>query len=257
MQSTKTERFRKRLKEGHCVGIFSKTTDSGMVEAAGHSGLDFIILDMEHGPIGQETLHHHVRAADLTPMVSIVRVNGHDPDVIGSVLDSGANGVQVPNISTEAQARQAIAAARYHPEGNRGVCRFVRAADFGTRDRGDYLSDANRTLVVLQVEGLEGIGNLDEILAVPGFDVLFVGPYDLSQSVGKPGQVDDPEVRKLIGEIADKAEKQGIALGVFSDTDEAMQELAAMGFSYLSHSVDQNIFSEACSRILANLAPAD
>jgi 4-hydroxy-2-oxoheptanedioate aldolase len=256
MQSTKTDRFRKQLENGQCVGIFSKTTDSGMVEAAGHSGLDFIILDMEHGPIGQETLHHHVRAADNTRMASIVRVNGHDPDMIGSVLDSGADGVQVPNISTAAQARQAVAAARYHPDGNRGVCRFVRAADFGTLNRDEYLENANKTIIVLQVEGLEGIGNLDEILEVPGFDVLFVGPYDLSQSVGKPGQVDDPGVLKLIGEIAAKAEKKGVALGVFTDTNEAIRAMAAAGFSYLAHSVDQNIFSKACSGVLDNLSSA-
>lgn len=253
MTMTKFKRFRARLKDGQCIGIFSKTTDSGMVEAAGHAGLDFIILDMEHGPIGQETLHHHVRAAALTPMVSIVRVNGHDPDMIGSVLDSGADGVQVPNVSTAEQARNAIAAARYHPGGNRGVCRFVRAANFGTKDRGEYLASANETIVVLQVEGLEGIGNLDEILKVPDFDVLFVGPYDLSQSVGKPGQVSDPEVLALIGQIASKAGNRGLALGVFADTPSAIKEQAATGFSYLSYSVDQNIFAEGCSAIRSYL----
>lgn len=253
MDSSRREQFRSRLQDGLCVGIFSKTTDSGMVEAAGHAGLDFIILDMEHGPIGQETLHHHVRAAALTPMASIVRVNGHDPDMIGSVLDSGADGVQVPNVSTADAARRAIAAARYHPEGNRGLCRFVRAAEFGTKDRGEYLAGANTTLVVLQVEGLEGIDNLDEIIDVPGFDVLFVGPYDLSQSVGKPGQVDDPDVLQLIGEIASKAAQKGLALGVFADTPAAMSQQAAMGFSYLSYSVDLNIFVQACAAIRSNL----
>lgn len=250
MTQTKNEQFRASLRDSQCVGIFSKTTDSGMVEAAGHAGLDFIILDMEHGPIGQETLHHHVRAAAVTPMVSIVRVNGQDPDMIGSVLDSGADGVQIPNIGTAEQALSAIGAARFHPDGHRGVCRFVRAAEYGTMDRDEYLESANKTIIVLQVEGLEGIGNLDEILDVPGFDVLFVGPYDLSQSVGKPGKVDDPEVLKLISGIADKAARKGIALGVFTDTDEALRKMAGMGFSYLAHSVDQNIFSQACSRIV-------
>lgn len=129
----------------------------------------------------------------------------------------------------------------------------VRAAEYGSRDRNDYLADANQTLLVLQVEGLEGIENLDEILDVAGFDVLFVGPYDLSQSVGKPGEVDHPEVLQLIGAIAEKAEKKGIALGVFSDTPAALREQAAMGLSYLSYSVDQNIFLQACAGIRENL----
>lgn len=247
MQVAKIDQFRRKLSRDKCVGIFSKTTDSGMVEAAGYSGLDFIILDTEHGPAGQETLHHHVRAAALTPMVSIVRVNGRDPDMIGSALDSGADGVQIPNVSTAEQARSVIAAAKYHPHGSRGVCRFVRAAAYGTRERAEYLSEANKTLVILQVEGLEGVANLDEILTVPGFDVLFVGPYDLSQSVGKPGEVDHPDVTILIGDIAARAQEKGIALGTFADTAETMQAQADMGFSYLSCSVDQNIFSQACA----------
>lgn len=251
VKKNKVEQFRTKLKNSRCVGIFSKSTDSGMIEAAGFSGLDFIILDTEHGPIGQETLQNHVRATDNTPMLSIVRVNGHDADMIGSMLDSGADGVQVPNVGTAEQARSVIAAARFHPKGNRGVCRFVRAANYGTKDKDAYLSDANRTVVVLQVEGLEGIGNLEEILAVPGFDILFVGPYDLSQSVGKPGQIHDEEVLKLIGEIAAMAQEKGVALGVFTDTDESIRAMASRGFSYLAHSVDQDIFSQACARVVS------
>ena len=253
MTENKTIQFRTRLKQDRCIGIFSKTTDSGMVEAAGRAGMDFIILDMEHGPIGQETLHHHVRAAALTPMVSIVRVNGHDPDMIGSALDSGADGVQVPNVGNAEQASAAVAAARFHPLGSRGVCRFVRAAEYGFMERSDYLEGANCTLLILQVEGLEGIENLDAILEIPGYDVLFVGPYDLSQSVGRPGEVDHPEVQELIAKIATSAASKSIALGVFADTPAAMQAQAGMGFSYLSYSVDQNIFAQACKRILGSL----
>ena len=105
------------------IGIFSKTLDSAVVEAAGHSGLDFIILDMEHGPSTLPIIHNHVRAARLTSMASIVRVRENSPHMIGAVLDSGADGVQVPNISTADQAREAVKAARFYPTGTRGVCR--------------------------------------------------------------------------------------------------------------------------------------
>ena len=94
-------------------GVFSKTTDSAFVEAAGIAGLDFIILDMEHGPATLETMHHHVRAAKMTKMLSIIRVKGVDVHAIGSALDTGADGVQVPNISTAAQAVEAIKAVLY------------------------------------------------------------------------------------------------------------------------------------------------
>ncbi len=244
--------FKNKLSQQTCLGVFSKTTDSAFVEAAGIAGLDFIILDTEHGPANLETLHNHVRAAQLTQMASIIRVKGVDAHAIGSALDTGADGVQVPNISTAQQAESAVKAARFYPQGSRGVCRFVRAANFGNRDKDAYFANANEKLVILQVEGLEGINNLDEILEVQGFDVLFIGPYDLSQSVGKPGKVDDPEVLELMHIIAQKSQKKGILLGSFSDTIERNASLKNEGFNYIAYSVDVHIYYEALRSIIKN-----
>lgn len=237
------------MKNRSAIGIFSKTTDSAFVEATGLSGLDFIILDGEHGPIGLETLQNHVRAASLTPIKAIVRVKGVDAHAIGSALDTGASGVQIPNINTAEQARLAVRAARFHPKGTRGVCRFVRAAKYGSQNKEDYFAIANQSLVVLQVEGLEGVRSLDEILEVPGFDVLFIGPYDLSQSVGKPGDVNAPEVISLMQEIAAKAKAKGVLLGAFCDTPERASLLRDEGFNYIAYSVDVNIYLEACENL--------
>ena len=243
---TRTLSFKDRLTEdSSCVGIFSKTLDSGMVEAAGLAGLDFIILDTEHGPASFATIHDHVRAARGTPMASIVRVKGVDAHAIGSALDSGADGVQVPNIATAAQAREAVNAARFHPVGTRGVCRFVRAADYGSRDKAEYFAGANEKLVILQVEGLEGVANIEEILAVPGFDVLFVGPYDLSQSAGRPGEVDAPEVRDLIRKVAAATAAANKTLGIFCDTPAALASYRSEGVGYIAYSVDVAIFRDA------------
>ncbi|HAA44946.1 MAG: 2-dehydro-3-deoxyglucarate aldolase [Halomonas sp. 54_146] len=238
-----------KMQSGIATGIFSKTLDSAFVEAAGLAGLDFIILDTEHGPASLETLHHHVRAARLTPMQAIIRVKGVEPHAIGCALDTGAAGVQVPNINSAEQAREAVNAARFHPHGQRGVCRFVRAAQFGDQEKAQYFQQANQAVVILQVEGLEGVKNLDQILDVPGFDVLFVGPYDLSQSVGKPGEVDAPEVIALMREIAAKSKAKGVLLGAFCDTPENAKLLRAEGFSYIAYSVDVNIFLEAIKNL--------
>jgi len=245
--------FNSKLNNGPCLGLFSKTTDSAFVEAAGLGGMDFIILDQEHGPCGLETLHHHVRAARLGRIASIVRVRGVDSHAIGSALDSGADGVQVPNINTAEQARKGVAAGRFHPMGQRGVCRFVRAANYGTMEKDRYFSDSNTQTLVLQVEGTEGVRNMDAILDVGGFDVLFVGPYDLSQSVGLPGQVDAPEVLALIEEIAAKASAKGVLLGAFSDQVSRSKDLMAAGFNYIAHSVDVNVFAEACQRMKGDI----
>jgi 4-hydroxy-2-oxoheptanedioate aldolase len=234
-----------KLRSGVCTGIFSKTLDSAFVEAAGHAGLDFIILDTEHGPASWEIIHNHIRAAGLTTMASIVRVHGLDAHAIGAALDSGADGVQVPNITTAEQAAEAVAAARFYPLGQRGVCRFVRSARFGETEKTAYFEKSNEALLVLQVEGVEGVDNIHSILAVPGFDVLFVGPYDLSQSAGRPGEVDSIEVRALIDRIASAARTAGKTLGIFCDTPEALKRYRSIGVSYLSYSVDVSLFREA------------
>lgn len=231
------------------IGIFSKTTDSNFIESLGYSGMDFVILDQEHGPITNETLHNHVRAAKVGGIKSIVRVKGVDANAIGSALDAGADGVQVPNISTAEEAKSAVTAAKFHPLGSRGVCRFVKAAEFGSTLKGDYFESANEKMLILQVEGKEGIDNLDEILKVEGFDVLFIGPYDLSQSIGIPGQIDHPKMEKLMNEVLEKATSKGKHLGTFADSIPSARKLYKKGFEYLSYSVDVNIFLEAAQII--------
>ncbi|MFD2514254.1 HpcH/HpaI aldolase/citrate lyase family protein [Pontibacter locisalis] len=231
------------------IGVFSKTTDSNFVEALGLAGMDFIILDQEHGPIHNETLHNHVRAARVSNMTAVVRVKGVDANAIGAALDAGADGVQVPNIGTAEEASRAVDAARFFPTGNRGVCRFVKAAKFGSAPKAEYFQNANEKLLILQVEGKEGIVNLDEILKVDGYDILFIGPYDLSQSLGIPGQIDHPKMEELMNEVAEKAKKQGKKLGTFADSITTARKLRNRGFQYLAYSVDINIFLEAALKI--------
>ena len=239
------ENLRKRLEQRACTGIFSKTIDSAFIEAAGYSGLDFIILDTEHGSASWETIHNHVRAANLTSMAPVVRVRGVDTHAIGAALDSGAAGVQVPNITNSQQAAEAVAAARFHPLGNRGVCRFVRASCYGETEKSSYFKNSNDALLVLQVEGIEGANNIKSILNVPGFDVLFIGPYDLSQSAGCPGEVDSPKVHSLISKISDAAALSGKILGIFCDSPSTLLKYRSMGVPYLSYSVDVSIFCNA------------
>lgn len=239
--------FRGHLQARPCTGIFSKTLDSAIVEAAGHAGLDFIILDTEHGLASWETIQNHIRAATLTKMAPIVRVRGLDSHAIGAALDSGAAGVQVPNITNADQAAEAVTAARFHPLGRRGVCRFVRAARYGDADKTLYFKEANEALLVLQVEGMEGVSNINSILSIPGYDVLFVGPYDLSQSAGCPGEVEAPEVLALIDRVASAASASGKILGIFCDTPSSLERYRSMGIPYLSYSVDISLFRDSLS----------
>jgi len=243
-----------RLRKEFLLGLFSKTTDSSIVEAAGYGGFDFIILDMEHGPVDLIVMQNHIRACLITGMAPIARVPDLDSNIIGSVLDIGVAGIQVPNITNAKQAMQVVEAARFYPSGNRGVCCYVRAAQYGKMPKEKYFSLNEQPLIVIQVEGVAGINNIDDILNVQGIDVLFIGPYDLSQSLGTPGRIDTPEASKMIEKIITKAKSKEIILGIYTDTPEEASFYYKKGFRYLSCSVDLCIFRKACEEIKNNMS---
>jgi 4-hydroxy-2-oxoheptanedioate aldolase len=231
------------------VGIFSKTIDSNLVEAIGYSGLDFMIFDQEHGTASHTTIQNHIRAAKLSGMTSVIRVAENNHNLIGMALDCGVDYIQIPNITSLKDATNAIESARFYPKGHRGVCCYVKAANFGTTSKSDYFADSNEKKLVLQVEGKEGISAIDQILKLEDFDILFIGPYDLSQSLGYPGQVDHPIVTKEIERLSSKVKKSGKILGTFVDSLNKIKSYKEKGFGYIAYSVDLNIFSNTCKKI--------
>ena len=246
--------FKRCLKEEKCVfGPFMKTGDPMFVEAAGLAGFDFVILDTEHGPVDIESQQNNVRAAEARNLVPIIRLKDKGENTIGRALDIGAYGIQVPQISTADEAREVVKYAKFYPYGMRGVCRFVRAADYSAKDRYDYFESSKDILVILQLEGIDAIKNLDEIIKVEGVDILFIGPYDLSQSLGLPGQVNHPQVVEAMKKIVEKAKKENIVIGCFTDTIEDLKMWKDLGLQYLSYSVDVGIFIDACKQIKSRI----
>lgn len=243
--------FKERMDgKGYVLGPFMKTCDPAFVESAGYSGFDFAILDMEHGPASIESMQNLIRGAQVSGILPIIRVPDISETSIGKALDIGASGVQVPQIQNAHQAEQAIKAAKFYPEGERGVCRFVRAARYSAMDRYEYFKTANEALVILQLEGLQALENIDEILKVPGIDILFIGPYDLSQSLGIPGQISNPVLIEKMEYIVGKAKSRNIHIGTFIDRMEHTKRWKNAGVKYLSYSVDVGIFHEACREIV-------
>ena len=237
------------MKESFVLGAFAKTSDPAFIEAMGYAGFDFVIIDLEHGPNSVQTVGDLVRGAECGGTIPIVRTKEDRLSTIGEVLDIGAAGVQAPQVNSGSEARKILSHARFAPEGMRGVCRFVRAAGYSTIDRDRYFADANKAIVVLQLEGSEAITNLDEILEVDGVDVLFIGPYDLSQSLGKTGMIDDPAVVAAMNNVVKRCAKSGTSVGTFVDTPENAKRWLEAGVSYLAYSVDVGIFADACSAI--------
>lgn len=237
--------FRKKMENGGTVlGPFSSTGDPALVEASGYAGFDFIILDMEHGPSNVMNMQNLIRGAETAGIMPIVRVPYENLRDVGRVLDIGAGGVQVPQITNGAMAREAVKNAKFAPEGMRGVSIYVRQGRFAQIDRNKFFKEANDAVLILQIEGKEAFENVDEILSVEGIDIIFFGVYDLSQSLGVPGQVENELVVNTVRELSAKCLKRGIAAGVFCDTLHALENYKKMGIQYLSYSVDIGLYAE-------------
>ena len=182
-----------------------------IVEMIGKLGFDWVLMDCEHGSISPESVELMAMAAELSGITPIARPWTNSPEAILRVMDRGAMGVQVPHVNTAADASRAVAAVKYHPIGQRGLAAGTRPANYGFGlPTTDYIQVANReTLVCVQLEEKEALHNLDEILQVEHVDVFFVGPSDLSQSMGYPGRSDVSEVQAAM----DKAFAAIVAAG--------------------------------------------
>jgi 4-hydroxy-2-oxoheptanedioate aldolase len=253
MKANLLQKFKARIDLHPVFGPFCKTSDPGIIEVLGHAGFDFIILDMEHGPNNLETIQHLIRAAELVDMISIVRVPAGNTDMISKVLDVGADGVQVPQISTAQDVERVLQAAKFAPLGERGVCRYVRAAGYSSIEKKEYFNQANEALLIIQIEGKEALQNLDEILKVKGPDIVFIGPYDLSQSLGVTGEIEHPLVIEKTKEIVKVCLEQSIAVGNFTESPSQTAFWTRQGLRYMSFSVDMGMMYNATREVLKKL----
>lgn len=225
-----------------------------MIEAMALAGMDFVILDTEHGPNNALSLQNLIRAAEVGGMLPFVRVPEGDFARISAALDIGAAGVQVPQVVTAEDARRVVEHARFYPKGNRGVCRYVRAAGYSSMDKADYFRKADESILILQLEGREALANFDGIIAAGGMDIIFVGPYDLSQSLGVPGEVNNPKVVAQMEDICHRCRAKGVTVGTFVESPEAARFWMERGVGYVCYSVDVGLMYQACLGICRELA---
>lgn len=213
------------------IGTFAAIPHPVAIEVAAAAGLDFLCIDWEHSQIGRERIEDLIRAADVHKVPAMVRVPGHTPEWIASVLDAGAAGVLVPRVSTAAQAKAAVMATRYPPVGERGVGPG-RASAYGYRIP-DYLKAANENLVLaIQVETAEGLANIEEIVKVEGVDVIFIGPGDLSVSINAMGPAGAEKLNAAIEAITKAARAAGKAVGIFRPSADDVGKWSTAGISF-------------------------
>ncbi len=224
------------------MGCFVKLTDPAVPELLALAGFDFFVLDTEHVAVDREQLTNIVRSADAAGITPIVRVRENQQVEILQNLDLGWAGVQVPNVDTSQEARDLVSYVKYTPLGVRGLSPSVRACGYGTCSVDEYIRMANdNTMVVSHCETKECVENLDEILKVEGLDVIFIGPMDLSQSYGVPGQTKNPEVAQAIESITEKTKSAGKIVGTVAGTPEAARALIEKGVQYILLSSDQGM----------------
>ncbi len=194
-----------RLRAGErLAGLIVKIPGPQIVECAGHCGYDLVVIDTEHGPADTEALEHHLRAAATAGVPALVRVGGPVREEIQHALDAGAEGIVVPRVSSAEEAARAVTLAHYPPRGTRGLATSTRAGRHGLIDVGEHVRRAReRTLVVAQVEDAAAVSHAGAIAAEPGLDAVFLGPSDLSMSLGHPGELSHPRVSKAIEQVSE------------------------------------------------------
>ncbi len=244
--------FREMLREGKMlVGTVLTMPSAAVAEVLSDVGFDWLFIDGEHGPMGIEAITTILRAAQHR-CPCLVRIPALEEVWVKRALDAGADGIIAPLVNSAEAARRVVAWAKYPPEGRRSVG-GGRAHGYGrTFDR--YIHSANeRVAVVVQIEHIEGAGRIESILEVAGIDAVFIGPYDLSGSLGIPGRISDPEVQAQIRSVRDACLAQGKPLGIFTADAEAARSYRAQGFSLLAVGADAMHLGQAAEASLASV----
>jgi 2-keto-3-deoxy-L-rhamnonate aldolase RhmA len=238
------------------LGTWVMSASPIVAEAIGHAGFDWGVIDMEHSPLGIVDLVHMLQAVGNTRMLPVTRVPWNDVVMVKRVLDAGATTVLFPFVQNAQEAARAVAATRYPPEGVRGMAGMSRASKFGTLP--NYLTTANRHVsVIVQLETPAAVAALEEIAAVEGVDALFIGPADLSASMGYVGQLTHPEVIALMGDAAQRCKTLGKPLGTVGGTPELVVQYRAMGFDYVAIASDLGLLMRGAIAAVQSLQTRD
>lgn len=235
-----TNTTKAKLKAGETVfGCFVRYPDASLIEVLGFQAWDFLVFDGEHGVLEPRDCEHLCRAAELRGVTPIVRVPTNMPHHILRLMDTGPLGLHVPWVNSAREAEAAVQSIKYYPRGQRGLA-GVRASGYGQAGPlGEYTAQANlETLVVIHIETMEAVEEASQIAAIDGVDVVFVGPTDLSQSLGVPGQVGHPTVLAAIDRVIEAVAPTSAAFGIMATNALAARQWRARGARYLTVMLD-------------------
>jgi 2-keto-3-deoxy-L-rhamnonate aldolase RhmA len=245
--------LRARLERGETLfGTFLNMGSPVSAEICGRAGFDWLLVDLEHGSGSEGDLLHQLQALADTGAHALVRVEANERSRFTKALDLGAEGIMVPRVETAEEAARAAAHMRYPPAGVRGVAFMNRSFGFGTRPR-DLEAANGRVVCVVQIESETAVGNVEAIAAVDGVDALFIGPSDLTHSMGILGQTDHPRYAAAVEAVGRAVEAAGKAAGVLLRTPEELDGYRAHGFRLIGISGDGAFLAGAARAALEGL----
>ena len=235
------------------IGTFFSSGNAAMMECLGYTGLDFAVIDTEHGPFDTETMQDLIRAAEHAELVPVVRIADVTHKEIQRAADCGAQGLIIPCLRSLDDFKKAVDLAKYAPAGNRGFIKG-RGAGFGCADwtKGpleEYFAKSNEKLMLIpQCETVEALEQIEEIAALPGVDGIFIGPFDLSTAMGIPGQFTNPEFLAAEQRVKKACEAAGKPCYILSMTEEEGSRLLNEGYAGVAHSLDFAMFTDAYTK---------
>jgi len=244
-------RVKRVLKEGGSVvgTMVSEFRDIVVAQVLASAGLDFFIMDMEHGSFGLETVADVAQVARLAGITPLVRVPDHAYPWLCRPLDAGVMGLMVPRIETRAQLEAVVTAIKYPPLGRRGCAITARQTEFGTAALPGWLEWANaETLLIVQIEEKSAVEDIDNILSVPGVDVALIGPNDLSISLGVPGQVKSATMQAAMQRVVDAAARHGVASGLHTPDLEQLLAWRDRGMRFLMYANEVRLLKAAAEQ---------
>lgn len=238
------------------IGMWLSTGSPLLAEISAGSGIDWLLIDMEHGPNTLTTVQQQLQVIAAYPVTTVVRVPVNDPVIIKQVLDAGAQNLLVPMVGSADEARAAVAALRYPPEGVRGVgSALARSARWGRVQ--NYVQDASQTVsLIVQIEAADAVQQAAEIAGVDGVDGVLVGPADLCASMGLPGQQGHPDVVAAVHRVFEAAHAAGKKVGVNAFDPAAADAYLEAGADFLSASADVTILARGSEALAARFIPA-
>lgn len=245
-----TNHFKARLKSGqHQLGIWNTVGGNTVPELLGGAGFDWVLVDCEHAPVeAVEVLTALQAIAGNGQSSAVVRPAANDPILFKRILDMGAQTLLVPYVQDASEAAAAVRAMRYGPEGMRGMAGMTRATRYGQVD--DYYRRAAEDLcLVVQVETVEGLRNLEAIARTDGVDAVFIGPADLSASMGYPGEVNHPDVQAAIVDAMDRLQAIGVPVGLMALDPPRARDFIERGSAFTAVGVDLVLLAESVATL--------